>query len=250
MLNKNSLVLIMVVNRSDGRKNNEIRPVNITRNYLMYPEGSVLMEMGNTKIIITASVEERVPPFLRDTNNSWITAEYSMLPRATDQRTRRPVNGNNPGRSVEIQRLIGRSLRAAFDLSGIGECSVRVDCDVIQADGGTRCASITGGFVAIFDAFRKAYKENWIQRFPPYKVTAAISSGIVENNVYLDLAYEEDARAEVDANFVINEDLNILEIQGTSEKKPFNREQLLKLLEVSEKGINELINYQKELLQI
>jgi ribonuclease PH len=240
----------MNMNRVDGRKPDEIRPVKITRNFLIHPEGSCLAEIGQTKIIITASIEERVPPFLRDTNNSWITAEYAMLPRATDQRTRRPANGNNPGRSVEIQRLIGRSLRAAFDLNGIGECSIRVDCDVIQADGGTRCASITGAFVAVFDAFRKAYKENLIAKFPSYKVTAAISAGIVQDNILLDLAYVEDSKAEVDANFVINEDLNILEIQGTSEKKPFNKDQLLKLLEISQKGILELIKYQKEILQI
>ncbi|MHA1727749.1 MAG: ribonuclease PH [Promethearchaeota archaeon] len=237
--------------RSDGRKADELRPIKITRNYLLYPEGSVLIEQGNTKIIVTASVEEQIPRFMRDSNNSWITAEYNMLPRATDKRTRRPSYGKMPGRSIEIQRLIGRSLRGAFELNGIGECSIRVDCDVIQADGGTRCASITGGFVAVFDALRKAYQEGIINKFPDYKITAAISAGILnEGTLLLDLPYEEDSKAEVDANFVINEDTEILEIQGTSERKPFNKKQLMKLLDLAEKGIKELIDYQKKVLEI
>lgn len=240
--------------RPDGRKSSELRPLKITRNYLLYPEGSVLVEQGDTKIIVTASIENKPPPFLMGTNNGWITAEYSMLPRATDKRMRRPTNGRNPGRSIEIQRLIGRSLRAAFDLNNIGEISIRVDCDVIQANGGTRCASITGGFVAVFDAFRKAYKEELIAKFPKYKVTAAISVGLLKDTTLLDLCYEEDSKADVDANFVMNanEDgnMNIIEIQGTSERKTFNRDQLLGFLDSAEKGIKEIIAYQKELLHI
>ncbi|MCP4762163.1 MAG: ribonuclease PH, partial [archaeon] len=158
---------------------------------------------------------------------------------------------NTPGRTIEIQRLIGRSIRAAFDLDNIGECSVKIDCDVIQADGGTRCASITGAFVAAFDAFQKAYQTHgYVSKFPDYKITAAVSVGIIKGNPFLDLNYQEDSNAGVDANFIMNDDLNILEIQGTSERETFNRDQLLELMNLAEKGIKELIQYQKEILKL
>lgn len=240
----------MSFTRSDGRKKDELRPFKITRNYIMYPEGSVLIEQGNTKVIVNASVESKVPPFLRDSNNGWITAEYNMLPRSTDKRINRDRNGRTQSRSIEIQRLIGRSIRAAFDLNNIGEISIRVDCDVIQADGGTRCASITGAFVATFDAFRKAYQQNLIAKFPDYKVLAAISVGIIDDTTILDLDYSEDSTAEVDSNFVMTDDKNIVEIQGTSERKTFDRKRLSELLDLAEKGINELTIYQKEILNL
>ncbi|MBD3350873.1 MAG: ribonuclease PH [Candidatus Lokiarchaeota archaeon] len=241
----------MTYERSDGRKYDELRKTKITRNYLMHPEGSVLIEQGNTKIIITASVEPNVARWMRDTNNSWITSEYSMLPRATDRRKRRPRNGRHtPGRSVEIQRLIGRSLRAGFNLKNIGEISIYVDCDIIQADGGTRCASITGGFVAAYDALKWAYENRYINRFPEFKQIAAISVGIIDEQALLDLPYEEDSKVDVDMNFVMNEDLNIVEIQGTSEGRVFSRDKLSELLDLAEKGIKELIDYQKEILNI
>lgn len=241
----------MVYERINGRNFNELRPTKITRNYLLYPEGSVLIEQGKTKVIVTASVEDSVPRWMRDTHNSWITSEYSMLPRATDRRRRRPRNGRyTPGRSVEIQRLIGRSLRAAFNLHHIGEVTVYVDCDVIQADGGTRCASITGGFVAVFDAFKRAYETNLITKFPDYMVTAAISVGIIDKQTLLDLNYEEDSSAGVDANFVMDKDLKLLEVQGTSEREKFTKEQFVEMIEYAQKGIKELTEYQSEVLGI
>jgi ribonuclease PH len=241
---------IPIVTRTDGRKFDQMRPIKISRNYLMYPEGSVLVEIGNTKVIVTASVEKGVPIFMRDSNNSWITAEYSMLPRATDRRNNRDRGHETQGRSVEIQRLIGRALRSAFDLDNIGEVSIKVDCDVIQADGGTRCASITGGFVAVFDALRQALTRGMIQKFPIYKITAAISVGIIKDNILLDLAYVEDSNADVDSNFVMTDDLSIAEIQGTSERKNFTKDKFFKMVELAEKGIKELTDYQKEILQL
>lgn len=235
--------------RSDGRKFDELRPTKITRNYLKYPEGSVLIEQGDTKVIVTASVSDQVARWMKDTDNSWITAEYSMLPRANDKRTSRERD-NTPGRSIEIQRLVGRALRAGFNLQNIGECMITVDCDVIQGDGGTRCASITGGFVAVYDAFKWTLDHGIIRKFPEYKHVAAISVGVMNGKPLLDLKYSEDSNIGVDINFVMNEDLEILEIQGTSEKEPLTKGLLFDIIPIAEKGIKELIAYQKQVLNL
>ena len=233
--------------RFDGRKFNGLRKTTIERNYLKYPEGSVLITQGNTKVIVTASVLESVPRFLVDTGTGWITAEYSMLPRATHTRNQRDTNR---GRSQEIQRLIGRSLRAAFNYEKIGERTIRVDCDVIQADGGTRCASITGAFVAVFDALNYLYNQQLIYDFPDYKVVAAISLGIKKNQILLDLNYEEDSKADVDFNLIMNENSEIIEIQGTAEGATFTRTQLNDILKLGEEGILNLIKMQKSVLNL
>ena len=233
--------------RFDGRKINELRKTTIERNYLKYPEGSVLITQGNTKIIVTASVLESVPRFLVDSGTGWITAEYSMLPRATHTRNQRDTNR---GRSQEIQRLIGRSLRAAFNYEKLGERTIRVDCDVIQADGGTRCASITGAFVAVFDALNYLYNQNLIYDFPDYKVVSAISLGIKNNQILLDLNYEEDSKADVDFNLIMNENSEIIEIQGTAEGATFTRTQLDDILKLGEEGILQLIKMQKKVLNL
>ena len=237
--------------RFDGRKFDEIRKTTFERNFLQYPEGSVLVTQGNTKVIITASVMDNVPRFLQDTGTGWITAEYNMLPRATHSRNKRERDRSGiGGRTHEIQRLIGRSMRAAFNYEKLGERTIRVDCDVIQADGGTRCASITGAFVAVFDAINFLYNEQRIYDFPDYKVTAAISLGIKNDKVILDLDYEEDSKVDVDFNLVANEDLDLIEIQGTAEGAPFNKEKLNEIIDVGEKGVMELINLQKQVLNL
>ena len=233
--------------RIDGRKDDEIRKTTIQRNYLKYPEGSVLITQGNTKIIVTASVLDYVPRFLEDTGTGWITAEYSMLPRATQIRNSRD---KTRGRTVEIQRLIGRSVRAAFNYEKIGERTIRIDCDVIQADGGTRCASITGAFVAVFDALKYLYDERLIYEFPNYKTTAAVSLGIKNSELLLDLDYSEDSKVDVDFNLVMNEDLEYIEIQGTAEGATFNRKSLMEMLKLGEKGIRDLIEIQKQVLNL
>jgi ribonuclease PH len=237
--------------RLDGRKFNEIRKTTFERNFLKYPEGSVLVTQGNTKVIITASVMENVPRFLQDTGTGWITAEYNMLPRATQSRNARERERSGiKGRTHEIQRLIGRSMRAAFNYEKLGERTIKVDCDVLQADGGTRCASITGAFVAVFDAINFLYNEQRIYDFPDYKVTAAISLGIKNDKVILDLDYEEDSKVDVDFNLVANEDLDLIEVQGTAEGAPFNKEKLNEIIDVGEKGVMELINLQKQVLNL
>ena len=233
--------------RFDGRKFNEIRTTKIKRNYLKYPEGSVLISQGSTKIIVTASVIETVPRFLSDTGTGWITAEYSMLPRATQVRNQRDTNR---GRSMEIQRLIGRSMRAAFNYEKLGERTIRVDCDVIQADGGTRCAAITGAFIAVFDAMNYLYNQQLIYDFPDYKVLAGISIGIKNGQILLDLNYVEDSKVDVDFNLVMNEDSEIIEIQGTAEGATFTRKKLTEIMDLGEKGILELIKIQKKELNI
>ena len=235
--------------RFDGRRNDEIRKTTIERNYLKYPEGSVLISQGNTKVIVTASVQESVPRFLLDTGSGWITAEYSMLPRATQYRNNRERQ-RVKGRTSEIERLIGRSMRAAFNYEMLGERTIKVDCDVIQADGGTRCASITGAFVAVFDAINYIYNEKLIYNFPNYEVTAAISLGIKDDEILLDLNYEEDSKVDVDCNIIMNENLEFIEIQGTAEGRAFSRGKLNELLELGEKGILELIQVQKKELNI
>lgn len=236
--------------RQDGRALDEIRPLLITRNYLKWPEGSVLVQQGDTKIIVTASIEESVPRFLRDTGKGWITSEYDMLPRATNTRRNRDRKRSISGRSTEIQRIIGRAIRGAFNADVIGEITVKIDCDVIQADGGTRCASITGAFVAVYDALQKAIELKYIDKMPPYKIISAISVGIVGDTPMLDLYYEEDSKAEVDMNVVMDEDLKLVEIQGTAEGKNFSREQLNALLDLAEKGNKQIIAQIKDLLQI
>ena len=233
--------------RIDGRKFDEIRKTTIKRNFLKYPEGSVLITQGSTKVIVTASVVESVPRFLVDTGTGWITAEYSMLPRATQVRNQRE---RYRGRSAEIQRMIGRSIRAAFKYEKLGERTIKIDCDVIQADGGTRCASITGAFIAVFDAMNYLYNQQLIYEFPDYKILAAISLGLKDDKILLDLNYAEDSKADADFNLVMNQDLEIVEIQGTAEGATFNRKKLNDIIELGEKGILELIQFQKRELNI
>ncbi len=237
--------------RVDGRKNDELRELKIERNYLMYPEGSVLVSQGNTKVICTASVVENVPKFLIESFSGWITAEYNMIPRATQTRNNRESRrGQLKGRTVEIQRLIGRSLRAAFNLRMIGERTIKVDCDVIQADGGTRCASITGGFVAVFDALRYLHNEGLISQFPDYTLVAAISVGMKDGTYLLDLNYEEDSRVDVDMNIVMNEEEKFIEVQGTAERNLYDQAQLLELLALGKKGALQIMEYQREILNL
>ncbi|ADY72674.1 Ribonuclease PH [Desulfurobacterium thermolithotrophum DSM 11699] len=232
--------------RNDGRKIDELRPVKITVDYIKHAEGSCLIEFGDTKVICTASVEEKIPPFLKGTGQGWITAEYSMLPRATATRTiRESAKGRLTGRTQEIQRLIGRSVRSTVDLTALGEITVWIDCDVIQADGGTRTASITGAFVALYRALEKIDKLDAVKNF-----VAAVSVGIVGGEYLLDLNYEEDSIAEVDMNIVMNDVGEFVELQGTAEGKPFSRKDLEKLLSLGEKGITKLILKQKEILGV
>ncbi len=236
--------------RTDGRKNDEIRKVKFTRRFITTAEGSVLIEMGNTRVICTASIEEKVPPFLRDQKKGWVTAEYGMLPRSTHTRTAREASmGKVGGRTQEIQRLIGRALRAVVDQQALGERTVWIDCDVIQADGGTRTASITGAFVALNEALFLALKNGIIEKNPIKDYLAAISVGIVKGEPMLDLCYAEDSIAEVDMNVVMTDSGKIVEIQGTAESEPFSRESLNTLLAYAEKGIGEVIKAQKEILK-
>lgn len=234
--------------RSDGRGLKSLRSVKITRNYLKHAEGSVLIKIGDTKVICSASVEERVPPFLRNTGKGWVTAEYSMLPRSTHTRTSREKGGGN-GRAFEIQRLIGRSLRSVTDLSAFGERTLWIDCDVIQADGGTRTASITGAYVALVDAFRKMIKNDLIEKVPVKDSVAAISVGKVEGEVLLDLNYEEDSKAEVDMNVVMTGAGKFVEIQGTAEGGVFTKKEMDELVKIAQRGIRVLTRIQKKSLE-
>ena len=223
------------------------RRTKITRNYLLHAEGSVLIETGNTKVICTASVQEGVPPFLTDSGKGWITAEYGMLPRSTETRmSREATRGKISGRTAEIQRLIGRSLRAVVDLTLLEGYTIQIDCDVIQADGGTRTASITGACVALNDAFEKMLADGKIEKNPLREWIAAISVGIVDGEPVLDLSYEQDSRAEVDMNVVMTESGKSVEIQGTAEEKPFSNEQLNAMLRLAKQGIKQLIKKQKD----
>jgi ribonuclease PH len=236
--------------RSDGRGAESLRPVRITRNYMKHAEGSVLIEMGDTKVICSASVEERVPNFLRNTGKGWITAEYSMLPRSTHTRTSRDsLTGRGSGRAFEIQRLIGRSLRSVADLRGFGERTIWIDCDVIQADGGTRTASITGAYVALVDAFRKMVEDGLIEKSPIKGSVAAISVGKVDGKPLLDMNYEEDSRAEVDMNVVMTGDGRFVEIQGTAEENVFTKREMDELTSIAQKGIKALTKAQKRVLE-
>lgn len=237
----------MSFERTDGRAANELRPVKITPSYLPYAEGSVLIEMGQTRVICSASVEERVPPFLRNKNQGWITAEYAMLPRATQQRTPRETGRGGPsGRTHEIQRLIGRSLRAVADMTLLGERTITIDCDVLQADGGTRTAAVTGAFVALALANRRLLQSKRITRSVVVNEVAAISVGIVGGVPLLDLKYEEDSRAEVDMNIVCTGDARFIEVQGTAEREPFSQAQLDELLGLAASGIKRLIEVQRQ----
>jgi ribonuclease PH len=232
--------------RINERGNDKIREVKIVKNFLKYPEGSVLVEMGETKVICGVSVEEKVPPFLKNTGKGWLTAEYSMLPRATHTRSmREAATGRIGGRTHEIQRLIGRALRAVMNLDVIGERTLWVDCDVIQADGGTRTASITGGYVAVVEALWNMKKKGMIQKIPLRDSVAAISVGIVKGEILLDLSYEEDSKAEVDMNFVMTGKGMLIEIQGTAEKTPFSKEQFDSMYHYAYKGIAEITRQQK-----
>ncbi|MBN2254971.1 MAG: ribonuclease PH [Deltaproteobacteria bacterium] len=235
--------------RSNGRKNDELRPIRITRDFLRYPKGSVLMELGHTRVICTASLESGVPHFLRDSGQGWLTAEYSMLPMATPERNMRESSrGRIGGRTHEIQRLIGRSLRAITDLNAFGERTMYVDCDVIQADGGTRTASITGSFIAMVEAFRSLKNDGIIERIPVTDYIAAISAGVVEGDVLLDLDYKEDSQAHVDMNIVMTRSGRFIEVQGTAEQEPFHRDYLDRMIDVASRGITELTDRQIELL--
>jgi len=236
-----------ILSRVDGRANDEIRPITITRNFNKYAEGSVLIEAGDTKVICTATVDEKVPPFLRGKGQGWITAEYSMLPRATEVRNVRETLRPN-GRTMEIQRLIGRALRSVVDLSAIGERTIWLDCDVIQADGGTRTAAITGAFLALADAIKFLKENNSIETNPINNYVAAISAGIVDGEKLLDLKFEEDSHAQVDMNVVMTDTGQIVEIQGTGEAFPFTRQDMNDLMDLAFKGISELIQIQKKLL--
>ncbi|WP_336784548.1 ribonuclease PH [Paenibacillus sp. MMO-177] len=235
--------------RTDGRQPNQLRPVTITTGVNKYAEGSVLIEVGETKVICTASVEERVPPFMKGQGKGWITAEYSMLPRATHSRNHREsAKGKLSGRTMEIQRLIGRALRSIVDLQALGERTITLDCDVIQADGGTRTTSITGAFVALCLAVNKLSKTTPFAKYPITAFLASVSVGVIQERELLDLNYEEDSKAKVDMNVVMTGEGKFVELQGTGEDSPFSREELNKLLELAEGGIEELIEKQRAVL--
>jgi ribonuclease PH len=237
--------------RPSGRKADEKRAIQFTRHYTKHAEGSVLVEFGETRVICNASVEERTPPFLKGTNQGWITAEYGMLPRATNSRSQREAaRGKQSGRTQEIQRLIGRSLRAAVDLRALGERSIVIDCDVIQADGGTRTAAITGSYVALVDAVDHLIKTRAISGNPLHGMIASVSVGIYRGIPILDLDYTEDSEAETDMNVVMNESNAFIEIQGTAEGHAFRGDELQSMLQLAQKGISELIAEQKNILQL
>ncbi|MDI3537282.1 MAG: ribonuclease [Eubacteriaceae bacterium] len=235
--------------RIDGRKSDEMRPIRVTRNFIRHAQGSVLIETGNTKVICTAMVEDKVPPFLKGQKKGWITAEYDMLPASTNSRKSRDRNrGKIDGRTMEIQRLIGRSLRSIVDLERLGERTIWIDCDVIQADGGTRTAAITGSFMALYEAMQKLKEQGLIEEIPITQFVAATSVGIYQEQVIVDLCYEEDSAADVDMNLVMTENGEMIEIQGTGEERPFKKDELQKLLEIGEENILKIIAFQKNTL--
>ncbi len=235
--------------RKDGRKLDELRKVEVVRPFYSHAEGSVFIKMGNTWVIVACTVEEKVPPFLKGLGEGWITAEYAMLPRATPERTvRESVTGRLSGRSQEIKRLIGRSLRAVVDLEKLGERTIIVDCDVVQADGGTRTAAITGGFIALYDALQFLHEQGKIEEVPIKDYLAAVSVGLVGGLPLLDLCFEEDFEASVDMNVVMTGSGNLVEVQGTAEKGTFTRKELNELLDLAEKGIMELVEVEKKIL--
>ena len=235
--------------RTDGRSASQLRPTKITPGFLVHAEGSVLVEVGRTRVICTASVEDRVPPFLRNSGKGWVTAEYGMLPRATSTRTQREASaGKVGGRTQEIQRLIGRSLRSVTKMEALGERTIWVDCDVIQADGGTRTASITGGFVALVLALQRMKELALLKEIPVVDYVAATSCGIVDGTALLDLAYDEDSKAEVDMNFVKTGDGRFIELQGTAEGLPFDKRALDALMALADAGIQELVGIQRSVV--
>jgi len=238
-----------VIVRSDGRGPNDLRPLKVEMGYLEWAEGSALLEMGKTRVLVAASYEPKVPRFLMGSGTGWVTAEYSMLPRSTSVRTPREVQAGRPsGRTQEIQRLIGRSLRAVTELERMGECTIWVDCDVLQADGGTRTASITAGYLALAQAVRTLAEAGSIPADVLRDSVAAVSAGIVGDDLLLDLAYEEDARAEVDFNVVMTGAGDLVEVQGTAEGRPFSRSQLDALLALASEGIAQLVDFQRQAL--
>lgn len=238
-----------MIERNSGRKFNELRSIKITNNYLMSDAGSVLVEFGNTKVICAASLDNKTAPFLRNTGKGWLTAEYSMLPMSTQTRTaRESVRGRLGGRTHEIQRLIGRSLRTVTDLTAFGEKTIYLDCDVIQADGGTRTASITGAFIALVDLLKKMRQDGIVKEIPVSDFVSAISVGLIDNQVLLDLEYEEDSRADVDMNFVMTGSGLFIEVQGTAERVPFNKEQMAQMTDMATSGIRQIIELQKEIV--
>ncbi|MBI0006564.1 ribonuclease PH [Gilliamella sp. W8126] len=236
--------------RPSGRSAEQVRPIKITRHYTKHAEGSVLVEFGETKVLCNATIEESVPRFLKGQNQGWVTAEYGMLPRATNSRTQREAaKGKQTGRTMEIQRLIARSLRAMIDLKLLGEYTITLDCDVIQADGGTRTASITGASVALVDAINMMLASGKIKQNPIKSLVAAVSVGIVNSEAVCDLEYIEDSNAETDMNVVMTDDGRIIEVQGTAEGEPFSHEELLTLLELAKNGITTIIEAQKQALK-
>lgn len=237
--------------RPNGRTCEQVRDIKITRNYTMHAEGSVLIEFGNTKVLCNASIEETVPRFLKGQGKGWVTAEYGMLPRATNSRNRREAaQGKQTGRTMEIQRLIARSLRAAVDLKALGERTITVDCDVIQADGGTRTASISGACVALVDAIDHLIAKGKLEKSPLKNMIAAVSVGVYKDNAICDLEYIEDCNAETDMNVVMTDDGRMIEIQGTAEGEPFSHAELLKMVELATSGIASIVTKQKEALGI
>jgi ribonuclease PH len=237
--------------RQDGRSANQLRPISFFRNATKHAEGSVIVEFGDTRVLCNATVSNGVPRFIKGEGQGWITAEYGMLPRSTGERMNREASrGKQGGRTLEIQRLIGRSLRSSVDLNSMGEYTITIDCDVLQADGGTRTAAITGGYVALSDAFSYMIKNKLINESPLKEMIAAVSVGIIENNSILDLNYIEDSNAETDMNIIMSSNGDFIEIQGTAEGKPFTRDQLSEMLALAEEGIKALFVKQKEALNI
>lgn len=237
------------MSRPDGRRPDELRPLTIETGVNLYAEGSALITAGNTKVLCTASIEERVPPFKKGSGEGWVTAEYAMLPRATNTRNQRDGRrGRVDGRAQEIQRLIGRSFRAGIDLAALGERSVTIDCDVLQADAGTRCASITGGFVALYEALKKLQEAGQLKEVPIRHMLSAVSVGVIGGEPRLDLSYLEDFEAEVDMNCVVSADGDFIEIQGTGEKRPFSRAEGDALLDLAVTGARQLAEIQRQVL--
>lgn len=238
------------ITRTDGRKPNDLRPIRLERGWLKYADGSCLVEFGNTRVACAATISDRVPGFLRGTNTGWVTAEYGMIPRACLERNQREaVRGKQDGRTMEIQRLIGRSLRSAVDLNALGENTIVVDCDVLQGDGGTRTAAVTGGFVAAAQAIETLQRDNIIKKLPLLGVLGAVSVGIVNREELLDLNYDEDSRASADINVVMLEGGKLVEVQATAEGLSFSSEQLNRLIALAQSGINDLIELQKKALE-
>lgn len=236
--------------RSDNRKNNELRPLKFTLDYTKNADGSVLVEFGYTKVLVTSNIEEKVPPFLEGSNKGWLTAEYSLLPGSTKPRSQREVNKGKPsGRTNEIQRLIGRSLRAAFDLNAIGQRTISIDADVINADASTRVASICGGYIAVYKALSKLKEKGLISKVPLIEPVAAVSVGIINSELLLDLSYVEDSQAEIDCNLVMNKSGKIIELQMTAEGKPIEQAMVNKLIELGYKGIKQIIEKQIEITE-